>query len=180
MNVNEGLLRFGGMYGEAYRGSTLLADVIEVTAAVDINRIDVPLVGTTRMGSKTGRETREGSLRIHQIDSAWELELHAFLSSTLPQRRQARNAGQPLQRPFDLTLRLDDPDTLGVWGWRLSGVVLWRQELGIGITNDLQEREYPITWEREDPIDAFRRKLGADGQYINEAEPVYAQGVRVG
>ena len=173
-SVNEGLWRFGGMYGEAYRDSTLLSDVVEVSATVEIGRVDVPLVGQTRQGYKPGRETREGTMRIHKIDSAWELEIFQFLSEGLAARRAARDAGTNPLRPFDLILRVDDPDALGVEAWKLSGVVMWRMQLGFAITDDLLEREYPITWERETPIEAFRRATNADGTVKDPVEVVPA------
>jgi len=173
-SVNEGLFRFGGMYGAAYRDMKLLADVVEVSGAVEIARIDVPLVGKTKQGYKTGRESREGTLRIQKIDSKWELEIFQFLSQGLDERRAARDSGQPTLRPFTLLVEFDDPDALGVEKWQLDGCLLWRMPMGFSITDDIVDREFPLTWETEKPLKAFRTVEGSGGslvaEYINPAE----------
>jgi hypothetical protein len=43
--ITDALRRMGGMYGSAWRDNVQLAEVVEVTGAVEINRIEVPLVG---------------------------------------------------------------------------------------------------------------------------------------
>lgn len=154
-SVNEGLWRFGGMYGAAYRDNQLLAEAVEVTGAVEINRLEVPLAGQTRQGYKAGRETREGTLRIQKIDSKWELEVYKFLSQGLEERREARDRNEPTLRPFNLILEFDDPDALGVEKWQLEGCLIWRMQLGFSIGDDLVEREFPLTWEKERPLKAF-------------------------
>lgn len=155
VSVNEGLWRYGGMYGAAWRDTTLLAEVIEVSGNVEIGRIEVPLAGQTRQGYKPGRETREGSLRIHKIDTRWELEIYQFLSQGLEARRQ--NRGQMPLRSFSLEIGVDDPDALAKESWRLDGCVIWRLPLGFSITDDILDREFPLTWERETPLNAFTR-----------------------
>jgi hypothetical protein len=162
-SVNEGLYRFGGMYGAAYRDQQLLAEAVEVTGAVEINRIEVPLVGQTKQGYKPGRESREGSIRIQKMDTKWELEIFQFLSQGLAQRRANRDAGVPSLRPFSLVLEYDDPDALGVERWQLDGCLIWRMPLGFSIGDDIVDREFPLTWEDERPLKAFRRT----GTYTN-------------
>lgn len=161
--VNEGLFRYGGMYGSAWRDGRLLAEVVEVTGAAEVNRIEVPLVGQTKQGYKPGRETREGTLRVQKIDTKWELEVYNFLAAGLAQRRRNRDAGIPNLRSFTLLLEYDDPDALGIEKWQLNGVLLWRLPLGFSITDDIVEREFPITWESEAPIYAFEAKATATG-----------------
>lgn len=154
-SVSEGLFRLSGMYGSAWRDGKKLADVTEVTGAVEINRVEVPLVGQTKQGYKPGRETREGTMRIQKIDSKWEMEVYSFLSANLRQRRRNRDQGIPNLRPFQLQLEYDDPDALGIEKWVLHGCLIWRLPLGFSITDDLVDREFPITWEREEPLYAF-------------------------
>lgn len=172
-SVNEGLFRYGGMYGAAYRNMELLADVVEVSGAVEIARIDVPLVGKTKQGYKTGRESREGTLRIQKIDATWELEIYQFLSQGLDERRAARDAGNPVLRPFTLLVEFDDPDALGVEKWQLDGCLLWRMGVGFSITDDIVDREFPLTWETEKPLKAFKAITGPDGSIT--ADKVYPQ-----
>jgi hypothetical protein len=160
---NEGLLRFSGMYGEAYRDGVFLMDVIEVAGNVAINRIEVPLVGKTKTGYKPGREGREGTLQIQKMDTKWEMEVFAFLSQSLAQRRANRDAGIPNLRPFTLLIEYDDPDALGREKWRLDGVLLWQMPVGFSLGDDLVTREFPMTWESEAPIIAFEAVNGANG-----------------
>jgi hypothetical protein len=156
-SVNEGLWRFGGMYGSAWRDGKLLSETVELVAAVEINRLDVVLAGTTKSGYKPGRETREGTLRVQKLDTKWELEVYQFLNTSLEQRRRNRDAGRPSLRPFQLQMEFDDPDALGFEAWQLEGCLLWRLPLGFAVTDDTVEREYPLTWERELPLSAFHR-----------------------
>lgn len=179
MSVNEGLLRYGGMYGAAYGPSgNVLAEVVEVTAAVEVNRIEVPLVGTTKQGYKTGRETREGTINIQKIDSKWEMELFRFLSQGLEARRRARDTGDhTMLRPFNLVIGFDDPDALGREKWLLEGCLLWRMTIGFSITDDIVNREFPLTWEHETPLEAFVRGPDVDG--FPTAQKVYSGGSAV-
>jgi hypothetical protein len=159
----DGLLVFSGAYGSAWRDGRMLADVIEASGAVDIARIDVPLVGQTRIGHKPGRETREGTMRVQKRDAAWEMEVYQFLSQSLDARRAARDAGQPQMRPFSLILEYDDPYSLGRERWQLDGVLIWRMPIGFAIGDDAVEREFPITWETERPLEVFERVVGPGG-----------------
>jgi hypothetical protein len=157
VTANEGLYRVGGMYGAAYRNGALLAEAVECTVAVEVNRIEVPLVGSTKMGYKPGRESREGTINVQKIDTAWELEVFGFLSQSLTQRRALRGTAGGALRPFSLMLEFDDPEALGYEAWQLDGCLLWRMQLGFSITDDIVNREFPLTWESERPLSAFHR-----------------------
>jgi hypothetical protein len=171
--TNEGLYRFSGLYGLAYRldpvlGYIPLGEVIEVSGAVEVNRIDVPLVGKTRMGHKPGRETREGTLRVQKIDSKWEIEVWEFLS-----KRKSRSTQVPM-KPFSMELEYDDPDALGEEKIRLEGCLIWRLPVGFSIGDDLVEREFPFTWEDETYLKAFR--VNIDGEGNPSASPLATTG----
>lgn len=153
--ITDALRRMGGMYGSAWRDNIMLADVVEVSGAVEINRIEVPLVGQTKQGYKTGRETREGTLRVHKIDSSWQLEIYGFLSQSLAARRAARGTANATMRTFDLKLEVDDPEAYGLDAWQMENVQIWRMPLGFSITDDIMDLEFPITWESETPLNAF-------------------------
>lgn len=162
-SVSEALLRYGGMYGSAWRDGKLLSEVVEVSGAAEIGRTEVPIVGFTKQGYKPGRETREGTLRIQKVDTFWEMEIREFMSVGLAERRRLRNAGTPLQRAFSLQVEIDDPDALGIEKWQLNGCLIWRMPLGFSITDDIIEREFPLTWEEEIPLYAFERVTGSGG-----------------
>jgi len=153
--ITDALRRMGGMYGSAWQNGYMLADVVEVSGAVEVNRIEVPLVGTTKQGYKPGRETREGTLRIQQIDSRWQLEIYDFLSQSLADRRANRGTDRATMRTFDLKLEVDDPEAYGYEAWQLENVQIWRMPIGFSITDDILDREFPITWESERPLNAF-------------------------
>lgn len=154
-DYSEGLYRFGGQHGYVVINNFIRAEVVELSATVEINRIEIPLVGTTRQGHKPGRETREGTFRVQKIDTYWERYVYQFLDQSLAVRRANRGTSKALQRPFNIHVWLDDPDALGAEVWELSGALLWRLPLGFSITDDILEREYPFTWEHERPLKAF-------------------------
>ena len=163
--ITEALRRMGGMYGSAWRDGVMLSEAVEVSGAVEINRIEVPLVGQTKQGYKPGRESREGTLRIQKIDDSWELEIWKFLSQTLATRRAARGTATATLRTFDLKLSLDDPEAYGLSEWQLENVQIWRMPVGFSITDDIIDREFPITWESERPVEAFTVENGIATKY---------------
>lgn len=143
--------RIDGAYGEAYRDGRFLADVIEVTGTINIDRRELPMAGSINTHYKRGRVTREGTIRYQAVDSRWLKEFISFTSLSLDERRAARNAGNAVTAPFDLQLTIDDPEAFGKETLMLYGVVMWSANIGFSIT-DLLEREVPITWVREELI----------------------------
>lgn len=157
ISLNQGLYRFGGMFGYIKIDGNIRAEITELSATVEIARIDVPLVGSTRLGHKPGRETREGTFRVQKIDGHWENEVYKYLTQNLQDRRDKRGtADGTAMRPFDIEVWLDDPDALGVEAWKLLGCMIWRLPLGFSIGDDLLDREFPFTWEQEMPLELFR------------------------
>lgn len=154
--ITDALRRMGGMYGSAWRDGSQLAEAVEVSGAVEVNRIEVPLVGQTKQGYKPGRESREGTLRVHKIDTRWQMEIHGFLSQSLADRRAARGTPAATLRTFDLKLEIDDPEAYGYEAWQVENVQIWRMPMGFSITDDILELEFPITWENERPLNAFK------------------------
>lgn len=163
VSTSEGLFRMGGMYGSAWKDGLLLSNVVQVTATVELARIDVPLVGQTKMGHKTGRETRDGTIRLQKVDSYWEQQVHSFLTKSLDDRRRLRDQGQRGMGSFSLLIELDDPDALGIEKWQLDGCQIYRMNLGFNIGDDITEHEIPFTWDTETPIYIFERALGSGG-----------------
>lgn len=155
---NEGLFRMTGMWGEARDlAGNLLAEVTEVTATAEVQRIEVPIVGTNGQSYKPGRVTREGTFRVQKIDAKWELEVYRFVSSDLEARRAARGSAQSILRPFTLIVGYDDPEALEEEKWQLNGCLLWRLPLGFNIGDDIRDLEFPFTYEKEIPLKAFVR-----------------------
>lgn len=152
--ITDALRRFGGMYGSAYRDNVQLAEAVEVSGNVAINRIEVPLVGQTKTGYKPGRETREGTLNIQKIDLRWELEIYGFLSTSLAARRAARGTPGATLRTFDLKIEHDDPEA-GYEAWQVENCQIWQLPIGFSISDDIVNREFPLTWESERPLAGF-------------------------
>lgn len=141
--------RMDGMYGEAYRDGRFLADVIEVSGTVSIDRRELPIAGSVNTHYKRGRVAREGTIRYQQVDSRWMQEVLSFTSLSLAERRAARDRGENPAAPFDLMLTIDDPEAFGKETLMLYGVIMWNHSIGYSI-NDLLEREVPITWASEE------------------------------
>ena len=173
-SFSEALMRFGAMYGAAYSSEGRLIDeAVEVTAAAEINRIEVVMAGRTDTGYKFGRTGREGTLRVQKVDSFWEMRVFQHLALTDDERRAMRDRGEPLISTFNLILSYDDPYALGKERWLLENCLLWRLPLGFAVGDDVVDREYPLTWEREKPIWAFQRVTGPNGIPVPEWYPNY-------
>lgn len=155
---NEGLFRISGMWGEARDSAgNLLAEVTECSATAEVQRIEVPIVGTNNQGYKPGRITREGTFRVQKIDTKWELQVYDFVSASLEKRRKLRGTGDSILKPFSLLVGYDDPEALAKESWQLDGCLLWRLPLGFSIGDDIRDLEFPFTYERERPISTFVR-----------------------
>src|SRR4051812_33862943 len=109
ISLNEGLYRFGGQFGYVMIGGEIRAEITEISATGEVNRIGVPRGGPTRRGFKPGREMREGTFRVQKIDGFWEKEIYQYLSQDLATRRANRGTAAGAMRPFSLQIWLDDP-----------------------------------------------------------------------
>jgi hypothetical protein len=179
--LNEALWRFGGMHGRVLDlNGNLLHEAIEVAAEVQINRISVPLAGTSRTGYKPGRETREGSITVQKLDTAWEMNVYRWLSQSLEQKEAQRGTSNALMRPFSLIIQHADPGALGYEQWQLDGCLVWSMQIGMNIGDDVRQMQLPLTWERETPLHAFERtgSLTDDGlpaiKYVGALDQVAA------
>ena len=143
------------MYGYVVLDGHIRAEIANVTATITIAKIEIPLVGTTKMGIKPGRETREGTFDIQKIDSHWERLLYNYLSQNLAQRRANRGTAAGAQRPFSMQVWLDDPDALGAEVWQFSGCLVWNLPLGFNITDDVIDKTLNFGWETERPLETF-------------------------
>jgi Phage tail tube protein len=179
--LNEALWRYGGMHGRVLDlNGNLLHEAIEVQAEVQVDRINVALAGTTRTGYKPGRETREGSITVQKLDTAWEMNLHRWVNLSADQRRELRGTPTALMRPFSLIIEHADPGALGYEQWQLDGCLIWSMNIGMNIGDDVRTNQLPLTWERETPLHAFERTgvIGDDGlpaiKWVGALDPVAA------
>jgi hypothetical protein len=156
--LNEALWRYGGMHGRVLDlNGNLLHEAIELQAEVQIARITVPLAGTTREGHKPGRETREGTLTVQKLDTAWEMSVYRWVKA------RGSNDASALMRPFSLIIEHRDPGALGYEQWQLDGCLIWSMPLGMNIGDDVRQLSLPLTWEAETPLHAFERTGLIDG-----------------
>lgn len=151
----EGLYRFSGMYGYVIMDGYVRAEITNVTATITIAKIEMPLVGTTRMGVKPGRETREGTFSVQKIDSHWEKYIHNYMSQSLAARRALRGTVAGTMRSFSMQVWLDDPDALGFEVWQLNSCLIWDLPLGFNITDDVIDKSFSFGWETEKPLETF-------------------------
>jgi len=155
LGSSEGLYRISGMYGYCIMDGYVRAEITNVTATITIAKVEVPLVGATRMGIKPGRETRDGTFTVQKIDSYWEDYIHSYMSQSLAQRRAARGTQAGSMRSFTMQVWLDDPDALDAEVWQLNGCMLWDLPLGFDITTDIIDRSLTFGWETEKPLQTF-------------------------
>ncbi len=152
---SEGLYRFSGMYGYVLMDGAVRAEITNVTATITIAKVEIPLVGSTRMGIKPGRETRDGTFTVQKVDSHWEKFVYGYLSQSLAQRRAARGSQAGMMRAFAMQVFLDDPDALGYEVWQLNGCLIWDLALGFDITTDVIDKSFTFGWESEKPLESF-------------------------
>jgi hypothetical protein len=148
------------MYGYVIMDGYVRAEITNVTATITIAKVEVPLVGSTRMGIKPGRETRDGTFTVQKIDSHWEKYVYSYLSQSLAQRRAARGTQLGNMRSFAMQVWLDDPDALGFEVWQLNGCLIWDLALGFDITADVIDRSFTFGWETEKPLESFEINQG--------------------
>jgi hypothetical protein len=157
-SLNEALWRFGGMHGRVLdlKGN-LLHEAISLSADVNVAKISVALAGTDRTGFKPGRQTREGTLTVQKLDTAWELNIYRWLNMSLDEQRALRGSDEALMRPFSLIIEHDDPGALGYEQWQVDGCLIWQMSIAMNIGEELLQKQIPISWERETPLHAFER-----------------------
>jgi hypothetical protein len=154
------LKRMGGGYGSAWRDGVMQTDVVGVTAGIEIGRAEVQLVGQNAVGYKPTRASREGTVRTQKIDSRWDLFVWQFLGQSLEERRAVRGTPEATLRTFSMKVAIDDPDAYGYEAWQLDGCQIWRMQLGSEQGDEVIEREYPLTWEKETPLSTFEVRPG--------------------
>lgn len=177
VNLNEALWRVGGMHGRAMDlNGNLIHEAIEVQAEVAIDRLTVQMAGTARQGHKPGRETREGTLNVQKLDTAWEMSVWRWLTA-----RETSPAGTAaMMSPFSVIIQHADPGALGYEQWQLDGCLVWSLPLGFNIGDDIRQLSLPLTWERETPLHAYERTgaLDANGmpavKYVGALDAVAA------
>lgn len=156
--LNDALWRVSGMSGRVLDlQGNLMHEAVTVDATTQIDRISVTMPGRRSNGHKPGRITREGTISIQKLDTAWEMSVYAWVEQSEDQLRKNRGTPQALMRPFSVILEHDDEMALGYEQWQLDGCLVWALPMGVNIGDDLVTREFPLTWERETPLHAFQR-----------------------
>lgn len=155
-DINAGSYRISGRYGYAMRDARQLFEVTSVTATLTIGQTEVVLAGVNKTSVKDGTITRSGGqLMMQKIDSRWEDEMYAFISTDLATQRKNRDAGTPANRAFSMQIWLDDPSALGAEAIQLDGCRLFNLPMGFNASNDLETRTWDFRWESEQLLQAF-------------------------
>lgn len=134
-----------GTYGELRIADTneWLVNVQEVDARLRINRTDIHPAGQRGIGYKSMDVQGDGTLRMYKVTSR-------FLASI------AKVMAQP-KLPMDvynLVVKLDDPEALGVERIALRRVKFWEINFGYQV-NTLMEENIPFTFEVIDILDSI-------------------------
>jgi hypothetical protein len=157
-SLNEALWRITGMSGRVLDANgNLMHEAVTVDATTQVDRIAVSMPGRRSNGQKPGRLTREGTLSIVKMDSAWEMSVYNWIAQSEEQLRRNRGTALALMSPFSIVLSHDDEMALGYEQWQLDGCLIWALPMGVNIGDDLVTREFPLTWEKETPLHAFTR-----------------------
>lgn len=141
-----------GSTGEVRINGKWQADVTDVTGTVRQERRTVNMSGRRRASYKGGQVSGEGTLRFQKVDDRWEKDFFQHTSLSLKEQRELKKQGLLKSRAFPLLIVVDDPEAYGASYLKLGGVIVWEMPVGYSLT-ELIERELPITWETEEPVD---------------------------
>lgn len=132
-----------GTFGELRIADTneWLVNVQEVDARARIDRTDVRVAGQRGLGYKAMGVSGEGTLRMYKVTSR-------FLKSVTSLMQDNRGR----MEIFNLIIKLDDPEALGVERIRLGRVKFWEINFGYNV-NALTEESIPFTFEVFDLMD---------------------------
>jgi hypothetical protein len=139
-----------GRWGEVYLGGQILAEVTGIEYSIEIERVDVPQVGTRWNTFTEGIITGTGTLRMHKVFSRWEDTFLNYVATTPAQLRALRDAGVDPRPPLSLLVALDSPHAYGRETETLLDVLFWTYTGGFQLT-DLVGREWPFSFEGVEP-----------------------------
>lgn len=136
-----------GHWGEVYVNAQLVGEVTAIDYTIEIERIDVPQVGTRWNTFHEGNITGEGTLTIYKAYSDFEGAFLPYTSLDATELRRRRDAGQPLRPSVSIKVAIDDPHgEPGREFETLVGVQFWRYTGGFNIT-EIINREWPFSFE---------------------------------
>lgn len=134
-----------GTFGELRDADTnqWLVNVQEVDGRLRVDRQDIRVAGQRGTGYKAMGVSGEGTLRMYKVTDQFLLSV-----SKLHQNNRGR------MDVYNLVLKLDDPEALGVERIRLGRVKLWEINFGYNV-NTIQEESIPFTFEIFEIMDAI-------------------------
>ena len=134
-----------GHWGELFVNAVLIAEVTAIEYTVEIERVDVPQVGTTWTYFHEGLISGNGELRIHKTHSDFESSFLPYVTMSPSQLRAARNAGTPIRPETTIKIALDDPRGVGREYETLTGVKFWQYTGGFD-SSSLVGRTWPFSF----------------------------------
>jgi len=138
---NQPVLQTGyvinGSFGEVLHGDgRWLTEIQNIQATVKINRRDIMRAGTRAIGYKPMTVSGEGTIGLLKVTSDFAKVVTEMM----------RGGNDQLQKVTTLTIKLNDPEALGIEQTRLIGVRFWEINLGFGV-DDIIEENVPFTFE---------------------------------
>lgn len=125
-----------GSFGELYLDGKFVAACKGIKAKITIDKEEVKLSSTRRVGYKAKGVKGEGTLTLYKVDSAMLERIASFMYN-----------GTSAQPVFSrLVVKLADPESMGVERVALKGVKFWEIEFGFQLDSILEE-EIPFTFE---------------------------------
>lgn len=126
-----------GSFGELLTGDgEWLTEVQSVQATIRIGRRDIMRAGTRSVGYKPMTVSGEGTIGLMKVTSKFLQVVSEMM----------RGGNQQMQKITTLTIRLNDPEALGVEQVRLTKVRFWEVNFGFGV-DEIIEESIPFTFE---------------------------------
>ena len=155
-----GTARRLGRGGTSYRDGRMIGEIIAVEWDVEAEQIEVLIAGGWRNERVAGAETRNGTIRMQDIDDRWRLDMWRFFA--------ARKRGEFAQPPeFDLVTKLASPGAPDETRWQLLGCQTFSYSGGYSNEDDVLTREIPFSFRDDNPLHAY--EYGDSGIIITEA-----------
>lgn len=150
MGVPE-VKRIHGRWGEVRLNTVVVAEAVGIEFNVEIDQVDVPIVGGEWISFVEGQVRGSGTLRTVKAYSSFESMFLDYVAKSATELRAMRDAGQNPRPHHTITVTLDDPLAYGVEQIQLDGVKFWSMQGGFSLT-DLVNRDWGFTFRGIRPL----------------------------
>ena len=143
--------RIHGRWGEVRLNGIAIAEAVGVEFTVEVDQVDVPIVGGNWITFVEGQTRGTGTLRVAKAYSSLESMFMDFVAKTADELRALRDAGSEPRPHHTINVTLDDPLSYGVESLQLDGVKFWSMQGGYSLT-DLVNRDWSFTFRGITPL----------------------------